>query len=66
MATNTERDQQMPSINVTAVMDDQARAGATGPASEPVTLQNHVTQATKEAQGTVVPSITNSAAASPP
>ncbi len=50
MATNTERNQPRPLINTTAMMDDQRSAGATGPASEPVTLQNYFTQTAEEAQ----------------
>jgi hypothetical protein len=66
MATNTERDQQTPSINAAAVMNDQASAGAAGPASEPVTLQNHFTQTAEEAQRAVAPAITQPAATLPP
>jgi hypothetical protein len=50
MTSKTERDQTTPSINAATVMNDQTSAGTTGPALEPVTLQNHFTQTAEEAQ----------------
>jgi hypothetical protein len=49
MATNAERNQPALLVIPVPVMDDQARYGATGAASEPVALENRLTQATKEA-----------------
>jgi hypothetical protein len=62
VATNTERDKPALAVISAAVVDNQTREGAARSALEPVALENHLVQTTKETHGAIEPVIARPAA----